>query len=599
MKKIHLWLLALASGLLLAAAWPVNGLTPLIFFALVPLFGAEDFVLRKQKEYDAAKAQGKTGVKHTRYHVFGYSYLSFAVWNALTTWWIWFSTPAAVLAIGLNALLMAFTFTCFHYTCRHFFKKGSRWIILFVYWIGFEYFHHNWDVSWPWLTLGNVFSTRPEWVQWYEITGALGGSLWILICNAAILRWIGFRKAFLNGLASQKSVFNASMLAAGLIFLPFLASVIRYYTYRPQGKPVEVVVVQPNLDPYSDQFDLTPRDAARRMLQLVQSQVSEQTRFIVTPESMLQENVWEDEMPYCTSVRMVQHFLKTRPNAQLVAGISSYSRVPPSDSAMQGVRKFRYTDNPFLKYYRAHNSVIVISADAMMPMPIHHKSKLTPGVEIMPFAGKLKFVEKLAIDLGGTTGTLGVDPGPTVFISDNPLCCRVEGGSYAEHRRAFKPADTLQRIKFSDIICYESVFGDYVASCVRAGAELLFVSTNDGWWGNTPGHRQHASYARLRAIENRRDIARSANTGISCFIDQKGKVYQATPYWEPACIKRQLSANRALSPYARYGDVLGRCALPLSLFFLLLTLVYRFFPQAWRNRVKLIRTPSPTPERRD
>ncbi|MDE5608760.1 MAG: hypothetical protein K2I66_00070, partial [Bacteroidales bacterium] len=124
---------------------------------------------------------------------------------------------------------------------------------------------------------------------------------------------------------------------------------------------------------------------------------------------------------------------------------------------------------------------------------------------------------------------------------------------------------------------------DYVASCVNAGAELLFVSTNDGWWGDTPGHRQHAAYARLRAIENRRDIARSANTGISCFINQRGDVSQATDYWQPACIRATLYASSRLTFYARYGEILGRCSLFMSLFFLLLTFIYRLFPQAWRD----------------
>lgn len=138
-------------------------------------------------------------------------------------------------------------------------------------------------------------------------------------------------------------------------------------------------------------------------------------------------------------------------------------------------------------------------------------------------------------------------------------------------------------VKFTDVICYESIFGDYVAWGVRKGAELLFVSTNDGWWKNSPGHRQHAAYARLRAIENRRDIARSANTGISCFIDQKGRVFQATAYGEPDCIRQTLLANSRLTFYSKYGDLLGRSALPFSGLLLLLCLTYRLFPAAWRE----------------
>jgi apolipoprotein N-acyltransferase len=62
---------------------------------------------------------------------------------------------------------------------------GSRlgYLALPIYWIAFEYVHLNWDLSWPWLTLGNGFMYNPEWVQWYEYTGALGGSLWVWAAN--------------------------------------------------------------------------------------------------------------------------------------------------------------------------------------------------------------------------------------------------------------------------------------------------------------------------------------------------------------------------------------------------------------------------------
>ncbi|MCM1531166.1 MAG: apolipoprotein N-acyltransferase [Bacteroides sp.] len=549
MKKTYLWLLSLLSGVLLALAWPANGFAPLALVALVPLFAVDDFVLERQ----TAQA-GLPKKERIRYHIFGYSYLAFVVWNALTTWWIWYSTPAALLAVTLNALLMACVFTLFHFSCRVFFKGGKRWFILFVYWLGFEFFHHNWDVSWPWLTLGNVFANYPAWVQWYEMTGVLGGSLWILACNALFWHWLRtWRKNRKEGLSFPVRPLAAILL---LVLVPLTASLLRYRNYEPQGEPVEVVTVQPNIDPYREQFHISAREAATRMLDLAALQLTPQTRFIVTPESMLQENIWDDELHLCPSVIRIQRFLQDWKNVKLMAGISSYSHVLPQDSAQAGIRRLRREDDPFLKFYKAHNSVIVIGHDRNAPIPLYHKSKLTPGVEIMPFAGKLRFIEKMAVNMGGTTGTLGIDPEPKVF-----------GDS----------------VKFTDVICYESIFGDYVAWSVRKGAQLLFVSTNDGWWKNSPGHRQHAAYARLRAIENRREVARSANTGISCFIDQKGQVFQATAYGEPDCIRQTLLANSKLTFYSKYGDILGRGCLPFALLIVLLSVVYRRFPNALKR----------------
>jgi apolipoprotein N-acyltransferase len=105
---------------------------------------------------------------------------------------------------------------------------------------------------------------------------------------------------------------------------------------------------------------------------------------------------------------------------------------------------------------------------------------------------------------GGTSGTLGRDK-ERLAIPDE------------QHYYVAAP-----------VICYESIYSDYITDYIRKGANLLTIMTNDGWWDNTPGYRQHMNYARLRAIETRRWIARSANTGISCFIDPAGNVYPTT-----------------------------------------------------------------------
>ena len=121
-------------------------------------------------------------------------------------------------------------------------------------------------------------------------------------------------------------------------------------------------------------------------------------------------------------------------------------------------------------------------------------------------------------------------------------------------------------------ICYESAFGEYVSTFCKKGADLLFVITNDGWWGDTPGYRQHFEFSKLRAIENRRCVARSANTGRSGFFNQRGDVLQQTQYWVPDAIKATLKANTKITFYAKHGDYLSRIAVYLT-FVLLITLI--------------------------
>ncbi|MCC6370500.1 MAG: apolipoprotein N-acyltransferase, partial [Bacteroidia bacterium] len=179
-------------------------------------------------------------------------------------------------------------------------------------------------------------------------------------------------------------------------------------------------------------------------------------------------------------------------------------------------------------------------------------SKLVPGAEILPFAFLFKPFEGLALDLGGTTGTLGSQ----------------------KERSAFK--NTYRDLAVAPVICYESVYADYVTAYMRNGANLIFIITNDGWWGNTPGHLQHLNYARLRAIEGRRQIARSANTGISCFIDEFGNVSEATEYWQEAVIQKNMQPIYELTFFSRFGDLLSYASCLLTIVVLAWSVFSRF-----------------------
>ena len=129
---------SILSGLLLASAWPVNGITLLIFFALIPLLVVEDEISRD-----------KFDKKKTR--IFFYSYLGFLIWNIATTWWIVYTTlPGAIFANIANSLFYSIIFILYSRVKRKIdVKAGSLFLITF--WIAVEKFHLNWEFSWPWL----------------------------------------------------------------------------------------------------------------------------------------------------------------------------------------------------------------------------------------------------------------------------------------------------------------------------------------------------------------------------------------------------------------------------------------------------------------
>jgi apolipoprotein N-acyltransferase len=169
------FLYALLSGFLLALSWPTFGFAFLILIAFVPLLFAEFNIRNLSPSYMKLK-------------VFGLAYLSFFIWNLITTYWLYFSTPfGGAFAILVNSLLMALVFLGYHLVAK---RTGFLVSAIFLtsIWMVFEKIHLIWDFSWPWLNLGNVFSENIQWVQWYEYTGAFGGTLWIWLINLILFK---------------------------------------------------------------------------------------------------------------------------------------------------------------------------------------------------------------------------------------------------------------------------------------------------------------------------------------------------------------------------------------------------------------------------
>jgi apolipoprotein N-acyltransferase len=171
----------------------------------------------------------------------------------------------------------------------------------------------------------------------------------------------------------------------------------------------------------------------------------------------------------------------------------------------------------------------------------YNKSKLVPGVESLP--SFLRFMAPIFEQFGGSTGGYGTSDTAVVF------------------------KDNATQLFTAPIICYESIYGEYVTNYVKSGATMLAIMTNDGWWGNTPGHKQHLSYAKLRAIETRRWVARSANTGISAFINPRGEIVQELGWDKMGALKMNISTNNELSFYVLYGDFIFKIAAIIAALF--------------------------------
>ena len=532
MKTIQLYFLSLFTGLLLAYAWFPNGFTPLIFFAFSPLLAVEHHIFKN--------------LSHKSYLVFIHSYIAFFIWNIIATWWIKnASFEGAAMAILCNALLMAGVFQLYHNTKKRVGEKYGH-IICICFWIAFEWLHLDWDLTYPWLTLGNVFAVDNRWVQWYEYTGVFGGSLWVLVLNVLISEKVKGKRQNSNVKPTfQLFNFSTVQLICILITPPILSFVLLNKEYNYPNK-INVVVVQPNIDPYNEKFNGPSQRQLQKMFALAEEKINDTTDYVIFPETAITEDIWENSIQENAAIQHIQEFIKQHPRIKLVIGAASYKAYPNDSHPSATARKFYDAD----AYYDAYNTALQV--DSSNQIQIYHKSKLVPGVEKMPFPFIFKHLESFAIDLGGTTGSLGSQKERTVFKS---------------------PDSTMAT---APVICYESIYGEFVGQYIHNGAQFISIITNDGWWGDTPGYKQHLKYGALRAVETRQWIARSANTGISCFVNPKGEILQATPWWEEALISQPIGLCNTQTFYTAYGDYIARAAFYASLSMLIYSLLLRF-----------------------
>jgi len=499
--------------------------------AFIPLLIIEDY-LYQQKE------------KNKSIVFYGYAALTIGIWNILTTYWVYNAALVGVIAAVLvNTFVLTTTIWLAHLTKRKTNEKFGNFAIL-VYWIGFEYLYLNAEISWPWLNLGNGLAKDIKLIQWYEYTGTLGGTLWILCLNLIAFTIL---KQYLK-LKKLRSILPNLILLAGLFIIPIIISVSIYKNYTEKGKDYNIVVIQPNIDPYNDKFGgMSHYEQLNIIMHLADSITDKNTDYVIGPETALDNYIWINYLKENYTIQAIKNFVDKNPRVNFVIGVDAYYEYSPGERLSSTVRKIRNTET----YYDVYNSSVQI--DTAFNLPTYHKSKLVVGVEKMPYPKLFKLLEKVILNLGGTTGSRGTQ----------------------NYRGTFK--HTTDETRVAPVICYESIYGEYVTEYIKNGANLIFVITNDGWWGNIP---------QLRAIETRRSIARSANTGISAFINQRGEILNRTNWWVKDVIKNTIKANNELTFYVRYGDYIGRIASFFAILAILYTIVQLILGKSKKSLTK-------------
>ncbi len=543
LKKHRLVLLGLMSGFALFLSWPPYGIPFLIFLAFVPLLFAEHILLENKQTNRSSM-------------FFKLTYLAFFTFNLSTTWWISQSTlPGMVVAVVLNSFFMAVPWWLVHVWRR--LSPMQGWLPLLFLWLSFEHLHSQWELSWSWLDLGNVFSTVPSIVQWYEYTGVAGGTLWVLIVNLLAFSifkealWLKEKKSV--GLQEPTATSNYKMgskkrpflflgIFVGCLLIPIVFSLVTYWTYTEIERPLEVVIVQPSEDPYHHPSSAEQFAMVDKLITLSAGVTTSKTAFVLSPEAALPEPVWLGSDQKNQVLERLKDFLAQNENMHWVTGASIFQIHDNDEELPFTARQIPSTNIN----YTIFNSAIIVNKEGLLNH--YHKSKLVPGVEAVPYASVFKPLGWVFSKFGGTAKGMGKQ----------------------KHRSVFGTKDGAV---IGPVICFESIFGDYMTEYARLGANVIFIATNDGWWGKTPGYRQHSNYARLRAIELRKPIARAASTGISSFIDQRGKLIQQTKWGQEVAIRQTLNLNNRLTYFAARGNVLGKASLFFSALFVVAVFV--------------------------
>lgn len=458
---------------------------------------------------------------------FGWALLTFVGWNLSTIWWIGYATLigpfAATLASSFYSML---AFMLFHTISKRA-PKALAYTALVSLWIAFEYNYTVSDFSWPWLLLGNGFSNQIWTIQWYEYTGIFGGSLWVLLSNILIF------EAF-------KARNNISRWVAGgvVALLPLLVSIIIYVTYdQPRGdKSIEISVIQPNVDCY-DRFysDEMQMDNLESLLR----EVPQSSELILMPEGAFPGYHWEHTIDRMPNLERLKEGLS--PSASLIFGTYTrylYREGEQSDTA-------RAIPSRSL-YYDLFNTAVAV--DKSSSPELRHKSRLVIGVENTP-TWIFDIFKFFVIEIGDDLGQVGKGTEAEIFEIDG---CKVGAA-----------------------ICYEGLYGGFFSEFVRNGAELMAIISNDCWWEDTPGHKHLYTLSAIRAVETRRAIARSANTGTSGFITSRGDSIESMGWEERGVLTQRLELNDKLTIYTLYGDYIARIASFVAALSLLYFMVYR------------------------
>jgi apolipoprotein N-acyltransferase len=515
--------LACASGALLPLCFPKFDLGLLAWITLVPLHIALDQCSRQRAFWIGwlGGAIGFTGIMAwvvTAMTTYGKVPLliSYAILLLLTAY------------LGLYVALYSFSVVWLR-------ELIPRYGIIFApcFWVALELLRTYALSGLPWCLLGYSQYQMLDLIQVADRTGVYGVSFLIILVNVALAELILWLMPFFRGFHPARLPWELLTIAAVCLVASWLYSASLMTSGQPQGSSssITVGVVQPNID-QAVKWDAEYRDETMRRFDRLTDRLGTGADLIVWPEAAT-PFILEREPDY--QVQVIEW--AARAQAPILLGSPALRFYPDR--------------RPYLL-----NSAYLLGSDGAV-LGRYDKHHLVPFGEYIPLKSSvLFFLDKLVEGIGD------FEPGPGATLL-----------SFTPKSLAIGAPPSSRPVKFGTVICYEVIFPDLVRQFSVKGAEFLVNITNDGWFGPSSAPAQHFSMVVFRSIENRLAFARSANTGISGFIDPFGRILNQTPLFTEQALRATIPIGQSRTFYSYYGDVFAYgCAIICAILWL-----YGFF----------------------
>jgi apolipoprotein N-acyltransferase len=451
------------------------------------------------------------------------------VTQALVLYWLvvalWHFTPLSALGyLATIAIYGLWTAGLFWLVVRVRvrFPTLPLWVVFPLVWTAVEWgIAHQGDIRFPWLGLGTSLADAPILIQWADVAGARGVTLWLAWCNVMLVDALPAPREQGAGIGSLRWRRLAALLATVVLAWGYGAWRMKTLPVRNAGV---VGLVQPN-EGFREKWDRARQDSVMANLLDLSNRLADSTRIdlLIWPEAA------------------VPDYFVRRPDWD--PALAQRARATQTPLLTGGLDAEFYSGGGY-DYYNA--AFFYDASGDRSAYPVYHKHYLVPIVERVPFLNPRWFKLKWFGGFGQGRG-LPLYPSPIG--------------------------------RFGVLICYESIFEDLGRAYRRGGAHFLVNITNDAWYGRTAGPYQHASHLVLRAIETRMGIARGANSGISGTVDPLGRFHDSTRLEERTAEASTLGTSDVTTLYTRLGDWVGTLCVVATLGFAGMLAV-----QGWKRR---------------